>query len=168
MRTPDSFKSILQKAIAAPDTFTREDAQAAVEHLLDPASTHPAQIGSFLTAIHLNGLERRPDVLAGAASVLRKHCLPAIVNRGEGVEEIDEDGRRRSRRVVDIVGTGGDGHDTFNVSTTSAIVAAGAGARVYKVRLQNPKLALLTPKTPLSTETARRLRRPDRPISSKR
>jgi len=66
--------------------------------------------------------------------VLRKHCLSAIVNRGEGVEEIDEDGRRRSRRVVYILGTGGDGHDTINITTTSAIVAAGAGARVYKVR----------------------------------
>ena len=137
-RTPDSFKPILQKAIAVPHTFTREDAEAALEHLLDPSSAHPAQIGSFLTAIHLNGLERKPEILAGAASVLRKYCLPAIVNRGEGVEEIDEDGRRRSRRVVDIVGTGGDGHDTFNVSTTSAIVAAGAGARVYKVSLQDP------------------------------
>lgn len=134
IRTPETFKAILQKAIFAPDTFMREDAEAALEHVLDPASAHPAQIGSFLTAIHLNGIESKPEVLAGAASVLRKYCLPAIVNRGEGVEEIDEDGRRRSRRVVDIVGTGGDGHDTFNVSTTSAIVAAGAGARVYKVR----------------------------------
>ena len=90
----------------------------ALEHLLDLASTHPAQIG------------RKRDNLAGPASVLRKHYLPATVNRGEGVEEIDEDRGRRSPRVVDIVGTGGNGHDTFNASTTSAIVAAGADARV--------------------------------------
>jgi len=66
--------------------------------------------------------------------VLRQHAYPAIVNRGEAIEETDGDGRRRSRRVVDIVGTGGIGHDTFNVSTTSTIIAPGAGARVYKVR----------------------------------
>ena len=71
--------------------------------------------------------------------MLRKHCLPAIVDRGEGVEETDEDRKRRSRRVADIVGTGGDSHDTFNVSTMSAIVAAGAGARVYKVGSSKPK-----------------------------
>jgi len=35
--------------------------------------------------------------------------------------------------ICDIVGTGGDGHNTFNVSTTAGIVASGAGARVFKV-----------------------------------
>jgi anthranilate phosphoribosyltransferase len=35
--------------------------------------------------------------------------------------------------IVDIVGTGGDGYDLFNASTTAGIIAAGAGARVIKV-----------------------------------
>jgi len=71
--------------------------------------------------------------------VLRKYCLSAIVNRGEGVEEIDEDERRRPRRVVDIVSTDGDSRDTFNMSTTSAITAADADIRVYKVRCSKCK-----------------------------
>lgn len=60
-------------------------------------------------------------MLAAAADVLRKRALKAAI---EGWED---------DFVVDIVGTGGDGHNTFNVSTTAAVVAAGAGARVIKV-----------------------------------
>ena len=62
-------------------------------------------------------------MLAAAAQALRSRALKADI---EG---------RSEDFLVDIVGTGGDGHDTFNVSTTAAVVAAGAGARVCKVRL---------------------------------
>jgi anthranilate phosphoribosyltransferase len=55
-----------------------------------------------------------------AAGVLRERALKA------DVQHVDD-------FVVDIVGTGGDGHNLFNVSTTAAVVAAGAGARVIKV-----------------------------------
>jgi anthranilate phosphoribosyltransferase len=90
----------------------------AMEHLLHPASTLPSQIGSFLTALHLSRRESDSEILAAGADVLRRHAVPVS---------------KQSGRVVDIVGTGGDGHNTFNVSTTAAVVAAGAGARVYKV-----------------------------------
>jgi anthranilate phosphoribosyltransferase len=53
--------------------------------------------------------------------VLRDRSLKATVEEPEG------------DFIVDIVGTGGDGYNLFNVSTTAAIVAAGAGARVIKV-----------------------------------
>ncbi|KAJ7890627.1 glycosyl transferase [Mycena olivaceomarginata] len=62
----------------------------------------------------------RPDSLAAAAAVLRDRSLKATVEEPEG------------DFIVDIVGTGGDGYNLFNVSTTAAIVAAGAGARVIK------------------------------------
>jgi anthranilate phosphoribosyltransferase len=122
--TPETFKPLLSKLIKSPQTFTRDDVVQAMEHLLDPASTMPSQVGSFLTALHINGLERDSEILAGAAEVLRKHSIL--------VETTHTQGRGN---VVDIVGTGGDGHDTFNVSTTAAVIAAGAGARVHKARL---------------------------------
>jgi anthranilate phosphoribosyltransferase len=59
-------------------------------------------------------------VIASAASLMRELAVPLVLDDGEW---------------VDIVGTGGDGKDTFNVSTTAAIVAAGAGCRVAKVCL---------------------------------
>lgn len=46
-------------------------------------------------------------------------------------------GQKKRGPICDIVGTGGDGHNTFNVSTTAGIVAAGAGCRVYKVSSSN-------------------------------
>lgn len=61
-------------------------------------------------------MERRPESLAVAAEVLRAHTLQAAIKDGD------------MDFVVDIVGTGGDGHNTFNISTMAAIVAAGTGA----------------------------------------
>ncbi|KAG1817914.1 glycosyl transferase [Suillus variegatus] len=88
-----------------------------------PDATLPAQIGAFLTALHMERVERRPEALAAATEVLRVRALQVDIEDGD------------TDFFVDIVGTGGDGHNTFNVSTTAAVVAAGAGARVIKVRL---------------------------------
>ena len=120
--TPESFKPLLHKLVATPEYFTPDDIRLSLQHIFTPGAVHHAQIGSFLTALHVNRVERRPDSLAAAANVLRERALEAAI------EAADTD------FVVDIVGTGGDGHNTFNVSTTAAIVAAGAGARVVKVR----------------------------------
>lgn len=119
--TSDSFKVLLGKLVKTPEYFTADDLQQALEHIFTPESVHPAQIGSFLTALHIERVERRPECLAAAAAALRKRALKAAI------ADADKD------FIVDIVGTGGDGHNTFNVSTTAAIVAAGAGARVVKV-----------------------------------
>ncbi|KAI0662130.1 glycosyl transferase family, a/b domain-containing protein [Cubamyces menziesii] len=116
----ETFKSLLGKLVKTPEYYTADDLKLALECIFTPDVVPPVQIGSFLTALHIERVERRPDFLAAAANVLRKRALKAAV------EGIDED------FVVDIVGTGGDGHNTFNVSTTAAIVAAGAGARVVK------------------------------------
>eukprot|EP00128_Syssomonas_multiformis_P006473 Colp12_sorted_trinity150504_noHs@2799 len=72
-----------------------------------------AQIGAFLTALQMKGFDAAH--VAAVVEVMLKHSLPCPVDN-----------------IVDIVGTGGDGLDTFNVSTASAIVCAGAGLRVAK------------------------------------
>lgn len=116
------FKSLLAKLVKTPEYFTSEDLQHALNHLFTPDGVPVVQSGSFLTALHVCRIDRRPEMLAAAAQVLRERALKA------DIEGWDQD------FVVDIVGTGGDGHNTFNVSTAAAIVAAGAGARVCKVR----------------------------------
>ena len=120
-RSPETFKPLLKKLVHTPEYFSPDDLRLALDHVLTPDAVLPVQIGAFLTALHVNRVERRPDSLAAAADVLRERALKAAV------QDADTD------FVVDIVGTGGDGHNTFNVSTTAAIVAAGAGARVIKV-----------------------------------
>ncbi|KAH8082461.1 glycosyl transferase [Cristinia sonorae] len=118
--TSDTFKPLLEKLVKKPEYFTPRDVSLALEHIFTPDVVLPVQIGAFLTALHVNRVERRPESLAAAADVLRARALTAAI------EDADTD------FVVDIVGTGGDGHNTFNVSTTAAVVAAGAGARVIK------------------------------------
>lgn len=119
--TPESFKPLLARLVSTPEYFTTSDLTQAFDHIFTPDAVLPVQIGAFLTALHLSRIDRRPEMLAAAAAGLRSRALKADI---EGREE---------DFVVDIVGTGGDGHNTFNVSTTAAVVAAGAGARVCKV-----------------------------------
>ncbi|OAX32951.1 anthranilate phosphoribosyltransferase [Rhizopogon vinicolor AM-OR11-026] len=118
--TPDSFKILLGKLVKTPEHFTPDDLKLTLHHIFIPDATLPAQIGAFLAALHIARLERRPESLAAAAQFLRAHSLKPFIEDGE------------TDFVVDIVGTGGDGHNTFNVSTTAAMAAAGAGARVIK------------------------------------
>ncbi len=91
-----------------------EQANLAVNSILEGECSEAA-IAGFLTALAAKG-EKAPEV-AGMASGLCSHAV--------GVKPASDN-------LVDIVGTGGDGRSTFNISTTSAIVAAGAGVKVAK------------------------------------
>ncbi|EPY50277.1 phosphoribosylanthranilate transferase Trp4 [Schizosaccharomyces cryophilus OY26] len=94
-----------------------------IEHALRDIleeKSNPVQIGAFLTAMRLTRVEQRPEVLMSTVNIIRSYSIPI-----EGISSMQP-------KFVDIVGTGGDGHNTFNVSTASAIIAAGAGLHICK------------------------------------
>ena len=89
------------------------DASAVMREIMGGEAT-PAQLGAFLTALRLKG--ETTQEIAGMAAVMREFAL-----------RVEVDGT-----VVDTVGTGGDGSNSFNISTATAFVAAGAGLKVAK------------------------------------
>lgn len=85
---------MLNKLVQTPEYFTPDDLKKALNHLFTPDVVQPVQIGAFLSALHIHRVERRPESLAAAASVLREKALKAAVQDTE------------NDFVVDIVGTG--------------------------------------------------------------
>ena len=116
----DTFKPLLLKLMNTPGKFTPEDTKLSMRHLATHGCVLPAQAGAFLAALKSSKIEHLPETLAAAAEVMREYAVHVPLDEPDVY-------------AVDMVGTGGDGHNTFNVSTTAAIVAAGAGARVVKV-----------------------------------
>jgi len=99
--------------VATERALSREEAATAFEAIMSGEAT-PAQGAGFLMALRMRG--ETVDEIAGAASVMRAKALP--VNAPEG--------------AMDIVGTGGDGKGTLNISTAAALIVAGAGVPVAK------------------------------------
>ncbi|KAB0669374.1 anthranilate phosphoribosyltransferase [Oryzomonas sagensis] len=88
-----------------------------------------AQIGSFITALRMKG--ETVEEIAGAARVMRERATPIRV--GRNVLGIDRDDINIDREtILDVVGTGGDGTNTFNISTTVSFVVSACGVRVAK------------------------------------
>ncbi|NBE05979.1 anthranilate phosphoribosyltransferase [Paragemmobacter ruber] len=99
--------------IAAERPLTRAEAETAFTALFNGEGT-PAQTGGFLMALRTRG--ETVDEYAAAASVMRAKCNKVEAPPG----------------AMDIVGTGGDGKGTLNISTAAAFVVAGAGVPVAK------------------------------------
>jgi anthranilate phosphoribosyltransferase len=107
----------IQQALArAVDGYdlTRTE-MADVMRIIMGGNATEAQIGGFLVALRMKG--EAVDEIAGAAQVMRELATPVSVS---------------APHLVDLVGTGGDGANLFNVSTGSCFVAAAAGAHVAK------------------------------------
>lgn len=85
-----------------------------MDSVMDGGAT-PAQIAGFLVALRAKG--ETAEEIAGFADAMREHVVPVEPTR---------------RPVIDVVGTGGDGANTFNISTAAGLVAAAAGAAVAK------------------------------------
>ena len=89
----------------------------------------PAQIGAFITALRMKG--ETVEEITGAARVMRERATPIRV--GKGVLDIDRDDINIDREtILDVVGTGGDGTNTFNISTTVSFVVSACGVKVAK------------------------------------
>ena len=89
----------------------------------------PAQIGAFITSLRMKG--ETVEEITGAARVMRERATPVRV--GKGVLDIDRDDINIDREtILDVVGTGGDGTNTFNVSTTVSFVVSACGVKVAK------------------------------------
>src|SRR5690349_23150463 len=93
--------------------------------LLRGEATH-AQIGALLVALHMRG--ETVDEIVGFAEAIRAAATPLPITRDE---VLDASGTGRDA-LVDTCGTGGDAKSTFNISTATAFVVAGAGVRVAK------------------------------------
>jgi anthranilate phosphoribosyltransferase len=106
------IKDAIGTLVAGKD-LTYEEAYFVMGEIMGGEAT-PAQISAFLTALRLKG--ETADEIAGLASVMRSKATPV----------------RIKGPAIDIVGTGGDGVGTFNVSTAAAFVVAGAGLKVAK------------------------------------
>ena len=95
-------------------SLSREEAREVMSAIMAGDATQ-AQIAGFLVALRAKG--ETADEIAGCAEAMRAHVLPVTTSRDD---------------LVDVVGTGGDGGRTLNISTAAAIVAAAAGAAVAK------------------------------------
>ncbi len=108
------IKEAIARCIERHD-LTHEQMAAVMRDIMIGGAT-PAQIAGLLVALRMKG--ETPTEIAAAAAVMRALVTPVKL---DGIEHL-----------VDIVGTGGDGANTFNVSTASALVAAAAGCHVAK------------------------------------
>ena len=125
--TPVSIAPLL-KRLSSPapqdNTVKASDIALAFSRTFDNQLNH-TQLSALLTLLHSTGKDRHPDVIAKCAQAMRDAAVQVDKRRLRAVV-------RKRRKVLggyrgglcDIVGTGGDSHSTFNISTTASIIAS--------------------------------------------
>ena len=113
MTAPKVIQTTVSRLLDGHD-LTREEARETMNEIMAGEAT-AAQIAGFLVALRAKG--ETADEIAGCAEAMREHVLRVRPQRHD---------------LVDIVGTGGDGANTYNISTAAALVAAAAGAGIAK------------------------------------
>jgi len=108
----ESFKPLIAK-VAAGSQLSRADAAAAFDAILSGEVT-PSQLGGFLMALRVRG--ETVEEITGAVTAMRAKMLPVAAPPD----------------AIDVVGTGGDGSGSYNVSTLAALIVAGCGVPVAK------------------------------------
>lgn len=108
----DDLKSIIAK-VATGATLSREEAASAFDRMMSGEAT-PSQLGGLLMALRVRG--ETIDEITGAVSAMRAKMLKV----------------KAPADAIDVVGTGGDGSGSVNVSTCAAFIVAGAGVPVAK------------------------------------
>jgi anthranilate phosphoribosyltransferase len=106
------LKPLIAK-VANGESLSRDEARDAFEILMSGEAT-PSQIGGFLMALRVRG--ETVAELTGAVATMRSKMLPVMAPAD----------------AIDIVGTGGDGAGTYNISTLASFITAGAGVPVAK------------------------------------
>ena len=101
------------EAVVNGRSLTFGQSTSVMDEIMDGEAT-PAQVAAFVTALRIKG--ETVDEIAGLATVMQARATPVRV----------------TSPVVDTCGTGGDGSSSFNISTTAAFIAAGAGLKVAK------------------------------------
>jgi len=109
------IKTAISKVMSG-DSLDIDEADEVMSQIMEGEAT-PAQIGAYLMALRMKG--ETVEEVTGSARAMRRAAIP--VQTATPPEEL-----------VDVVGTGGDGVGTFNISTTAAFVVAGAGQKVAK------------------------------------
>jgi anthranilate phosphoribosyltransferase len=122
---------VIKKAIArvVERMDLNEDEMIEVMNQIMSGGSTPAQTASFITALRMKG--ETVDEITGAARVMRERATQT--HAGRNVLDIDRDEINLDREtILDVVGTGGDGTNTFNISTTVSFVVSACGVKVAK------------------------------------
>src|SRR3982750_2750231 len=107
-------------------SLTRDEARDVMAEILGGLATD-AQIAGLLVALHMKG--ETVEEIVGFAEAIRAAATPLNIHNRKSTVDVGGTGREA---LVDTCGTGGDASGTFNISTATALTAAGCGVRVAK------------------------------------